>query len=253
MPGAGGVGGLCGFVSGGLMFIGAWGGYYDIPRTKLRHMSQRFSQAITERFGSLHCQELRGDCAVLAVDLLNFCIPILAEEIEKVNIEMRRVKSGGALWLKKLTFKYPRRKVIRTAIHHLTKLFLILSHIMKLLEPKTSLKSGPLLVVANHFNFLDPVALVSSVPWPVEFVGGFRTPNAPAAISWLRETWGYYPVFRGTGSTLAFRATDAVLAQNGMMAIFPEGSSSAGLLRPARPGVAYMASRSQIADSSYGI
>lgn len=85
MPGAGGVGGLCGFVSGGLMFIGAWGGYFDIPRTKLRPMSQRFSQAITERFGSLHCQELRGDCAVLAVELLNLCVPILAEEIEKVD------------------------------------------------------------------------------------------------------------------------------------------------------------------------
>jgi len=147
--------------------------------------------------------------------------------------------------VKKMVFKYPRRKVIRTAIHHLTlAIFNLISH-YEISGAENFPQEGPLIVVANHFSFLDPVALVSIVPWPVEFVGGFRTPNAPAAVSWLRESWGYYPVFRGTGSTLVFRATDAVLKQNGVMAIFPEGSSSKGILRPPRPGTAFMAARSK--------
>ena len=147
--------------------------------------------------------------------------------------------------VKEMVFKYPRRKFIRAVIHRLTRgIFNVISqyHVEGVENfPET----GPLIVVANHFSFLDPVSLVSVAPWPVEFVGGFRTPNAPKAVSWLRESWGYYPVFRGTGSTLAFRATDAVLQQNGVMAVFPEGSSSAGILRPPRPGAAFMAARSK--------
>lgn len=84
MPGAGGVGDLCGFISGSLMFIGVWGGYHNLPRADLRQMSLRMSQSIQERFGSLHCRELRDDCSILAVELLNFIAPILLEEIEKV-------------------------------------------------------------------------------------------------------------------------------------------------------------------------
>ena len=147
--------------------------------------------------------------------------------------------------VEKLEFKYPRRKFIRSIIHRLTRAIFNLISSYEVVGAENFPESGPLLVVGNHFNFLDPVSLVSVVPWPIEFVGGFRTPNAPAAISWLRESWGYYPVFRGTGSTLIFRVTDAVLSQNGVMAIFPEGSSSAGILRPPRPGAAFMAARSE--------
>jgi 1-acyl-sn-glycerol-3-phosphate acyltransferase len=145
----------------------------------------------------------------------------------------------------KMVFKYPRRKFIRAVIHRITRAIFNLISDYEVIGEENFPKTGPLIVVGNHFCFLDPVSLVSVVPWPIEFVGGFRTPNAPAAISWLRESWGYYPVFRGTGSTLAFRATDAVLAQNGVMAIFPEGSSAAGILRPPRPGAAFMAARAK--------
>jgi 1-acyl-sn-glycerol-3-phosphate acyltransferase len=144
-----------------------------------------------------------------------------------------------------MEFRYPRRKFIRAVIHRLTRaIFNLISH-YEVIGTDNFPESGPLIVVGNHFCFLDPVSLVSVSPWPVEFVGGFRTPNAPKAVSWLRESWGYYPVFRGTGSTLAFRATDAVLKQNGIMAVFPEGSSAAGILRPPRPGAAFMAARSK--------
>jgi 1-acyl-sn-glycerol-3-phosphate acyltransferase len=105
---------------------------------------------------------------------------------------------------------------------------------------------GPLLVVGNHFSFLDPVALLSVVPWPIEFVGGFTVPNAPTGVGELRRLWGYYPVYRGTGSQLAFRAAQAVFDQGGIMGIFPEGSSAHALLRPPRPGAAFMAARAQV-------
>lgn len=105
-------------------------------------------------------------------------------------------------------------------------------------------EGGPLLVVANHFSFIDPVAMVRAVPWPLEFVGGFRMPNAPPVLPIIPKIWGYYPVYRGTASRDALRAAEAVLDQNGVLGIFPEAGNWATVLRPARPGAAFLAARS---------
>ena len=43
-------------------------------------------------------------------------------------------------------------------------------------------KSGPLIMVGNHFSFIDPVAFVSLAPWPMDFVGGAVTPHAPKIV-----------------------------------------------------------------------
>lgn len=141
-------------------------------------------------------------------------------------------------------YRYPRRRVIRRIIQWTTRrLFSILSD-MRVLNRHHFPELGPLLVIANHFSFIDPVAVISVSPWPIEFVGGFRVPNAPASVGWLRKLWGYYPVYRGTGSQIAFRATQAILNQEGVMGIFPEGSSAYDVLRKPRLGAAFMAARS---------
>ena len=140
-------------------------------------------------------------------------------------------------------FRYPRRRLMRSCVRKATQaLFAVLTEFN--IEGAANFPvAGPLLVVANHFSFIDPVALVRITPWPLEFLGGFRTPNAPPVISWLRELWGYYPVFRGTGAQLAFRAADAILGQDGVLGVFPEGTSNVAVLRPARLGVAVIAVR----------
>ncbi|HHE72039.1 MAG TPA: 1-acyl-sn-glycerol-3-phosphate acyltransferase [Chloroflexi bacterium] len=150
-------------------------------------------------------------------------------------------------------FRYPRRRWIRAAIHHLTYgIFRVLAD-FQVVGGENLPERGPLLVVGNHFSFLDPVAMVSVVPWPMEFVGGFRVPNAPSAVAWLRKMWGYYPVYRGTGSQIAFRAAQAILEQGGILGIFPEGSSGAAVLRPPRPGAAFMAARAGVRVLPFGL
>jgi 1-acyl-sn-glycerol-3-phosphate acyltransferase len=102
--------------------------------------------------------------------------------------------------------------------------------------------SGPLLVIGNHFSFIDPVAVIRALPYPIEFVGGAQFPHAPTIVKALPQIWGYYPLFRGTGSRYALRAAEEILNQNGVLGIMPEGGSWAEVLRPARPGAAYLAS-----------
>jgi len=140
-------------------------------------------------------------------------------------------------------FPYPRRRVIRSVLQRLTHIAFAVLTDLHIVDRENIPQAGPLLVVANHFSFIDPVAMVRAAPWPLEFVGGFNMPNAPAWVTWIPRLRGFYPVYRGTASRGALRAAEAVLAQDGVLGIFPEAGNWATVLRPARPGAAFLAAR----------
>ena len=102
---------------------------------------------------------------------------------------------------------------------------------------------GPLLLVGNHFSFIDPVTFVRFAPWPIEFVGGAVTPHAPLWTRIIPFLWGYHKLYRGTGSPEALRAAEKLLKQGGVLGIFPEAGNWATILRPPRPGTAFLAAR----------
>jgi 1-acyl-sn-glycerol-3-phosphate acyltransferase len=140
-------------------------------------------------------------------------------------------------------FRYPRRRLIRAVLRRVAETAFWMLTDWQVVGQENLPEGGPLLVVGNHFSFIDPVAMIRATPWPLEFVGGFHTPNAPPIVTWLPKVWGRYPVFRGTGSRYALRGAEAVMAQNGVLGIFPEGGSWATVLRPPRPGAAFLAAR----------
>ena len=140
-------------------------------------------------------------------------------------------------------FPYPRRRVLRGLLRRVTQVMFAGLMDLHVVGQENLPKNGPLLVVANHFSFIDPVAMVRLAPWPIEFIGGFRMPNAPAWTALIPKIWGYYPIYRGTASRDGLRAAEAVLAQGGVLGIFPEAGNWATVLRPARPGAAFLASR----------
>jgi 1-acyl-sn-glycerol-3-phosphate acyltransferase len=139
--------------------------------------------------------------------------------------------------------EYPRRLAIRRILQVLTKAAFALLSDFEVQGVENLPQSGPLLVIGNHFSFIDPVAAIRALPYPIEFVGGAEFPHAPTIVKFLPKIWGYYPVFRGTGSRFALRAAEQILKQDGVLAIMPEGGSWAEVLRPARPGAAYLASQ----------
>jgi 1-acyl-sn-glycerol-3-phosphate acyltransferase len=138
-------------------------------------------------------------------------------------------------------FRYPRRRIIRAVLKRMADMAMEALTDLEISGQENLPQKGPLLLVANHFSPVDPVAMIRAAPWPPEFVGGFRMPNAPALFTWIPMLWGYYPVHRGTASRYALRAAEAVLAQNGVLGIFPEAGNWATVLRPARPGAAFLA------------
>jgi 1-acyl-sn-glycerol-3-phosphate acyltransferase len=140
-------------------------------------------------------------------------------------------------------FRYPRRRLSRSLLRGLSYMLFAALTDLRIAGRENLPAQGPLIVVANHFSYLDPAVMIRVTQWPLEFLGGFRNPGAPPVLTWVPKLWQYYPVYRGTASRLALRGGEAVLEQGGVLAVFPEAGNWATVLRPARPGAAYLAAR----------
>jgi len=107
-------------------------------------------------------------------------------------------------------------------------------------------QKGPLLIVGNHFNFMDSVAPIHITHWPLEFIGDFEMPNAPSVMKIFPKAWQTLKIEQGTPNFEALLASEAVLAQDGVLVIYPEGHVHSGPLRRALPGAAFMALRTGV-------
>lgn len=150
-------------------------------------------------------------------------------------------------------YPYPRRRIPRYIMNKMANGLLHMLSNFQVIGRENIPQSGPLLVVGNHFHFADPVLALAVSPWPIEFLGGFQFVDGPTWIHWLPSLWGYYKLRRGNASKDALRAGTAVLNQNGVLGIFPEGGSWASVLRPPRPGTAYLAVRTNARILPIGI
>ncbi len=142
--------------------------------------------------------------------------------------------------------KYPRRLLIRKIMRAGAALGLGALANVRVIGRENLPERGPLLVIGNHFSFLDPVALIHITRYPLEFIGGRGAPNAPRWVSWIRNVWGILPVQRGGSSRDAILRAQRFLDQDGVLGIFPEGGSWATVLRPPRPGAALLAARTGV-------
>ena len=138
---------------------------------------------------------------------------------------------------------YQGRRPLRTLLQWLSKLAFWLVCDLKIEGAENFPETGPLVVVGNHFSFIDPPIMVRISPIPMEFIGGALFPHAPRIVHFIPRLWGYLPVYRGTGSRFALQEAEKVLKQGGVLALFPEAGAWAEILRPGRPGAAYLSSR----------
>ena len=105
---------------------------------------------------------------------------------------------------------------------------------------------GPLLLVANHINFLEiPVLRRVLDPRPVTGLAKVESWRNPL-IGYLFTLWGAIPIRRGESDLGAMRQALGVLEQGYILAIGPEGTRSHdGRLGPGHPGVVTLALQSK--------
>ena len=137
--------------------------------------------------------------------------------------------------------EYPRYTARRTVLRALVKAALFTLTDLRIEGRENIPATGPLIIIANHFHFADPVLLAHIFPKHTEFLAGTQMPNAPTIVKGLPNLYGVIHVERGTASRAALRESEQVLHQNGFVGVFPEGGSWAEVLRPARPGAAMIA------------
>lgn len=101
---------------------------------------------------------------------------------------------------------------------------------------------GPLIVVANHINFLDAPVLFSRVH-PRRVTGFVKSETwQNPTLGMLFDVWKTIPLERGEADVGAFREGLAALEEGAILAVAPEGTRSGhGRLQPGRPGVVLLA------------
>ena len=143
-------------------------------------------------------------------------------------------------------YPWPRRKLIRGILTAAISLFAGILTRWEITGLENLPAKGPLLIVGNHFHFLDTVAPIHSTRWPIEFIGDLVMPNAPPIMRIFPNAWQTLKIQQGTPNFEALQASQAILAQKGVLVIYPEGHVHSGPLRQALPGAAYMALRTGV-------
>lgn len=102
-------------------------------------------------------------------------------------------------------------------------------------------KTGPALVAGNHRGFLDGPMVAIFAPREAQFLAKSELFHGSLArlLLWV----GQIPVDRGRADRAALRRASRVLADGGVLGIFPEGTRGSGLVDTVQHGVAYLALR----------
>jgi 1-acyl-sn-glycerol-3-phosphate acyltransferase len=139
---------------------------------------------------------------------------------------------------------YPRKRLARGLLRGLGQLIVPALFRVRVRGRERFPERGPLLVVGNHVAAMEAVLMAVYTPWQVEMLGAADIPH-----EWITEiamrVFGCIPVHRGRVDRAALRQALGVLAQGGILGIFPEGGIwEANAMRP-QAGVAWLSYRAR--------
>lgn len=144
---------------------------------------------------------------------------------------------------KEFAVSYPRRRLTRFLLRVLGRVLVKLLTRTKVYGLENIPETGPVILAANHVSYVEAVLLAVFPPRQVEFLGAGDLPFE-AGISSITRLYDFIPVNRGNIDRNALKASLDVLAQEGVLAIFPEGGTWEKTEQHAHTGVALLAIRS---------
>lgn len=138
---------------------------------------------------------------------------------------------------------YPRRVFARALLRGLSRLIIRLLSRTEIHGLEEIPAEGPVILAANHVGTVEAVLMAAFPRRQVEFLGAGDLPFE-SGVNSITEAYGFIPVNRGNIDRKALKAGLDVLAQDGVIGIFPEGGTWEKTETHAHIGVAMLSQRS---------
>lgn len=143
---------------------------------------------------------------------------------------------------KQYSIQYPRNVFKRAILMAVLKLlFKVLARI-EVSGLENIPKTGPLILAGNHVGAIESALMAGLSPRMVEFLAAGDMPLEPQT-QFASNNYEFIPVNRGNLDRRSVRMALDVLAQNGVLGIFPEGGTWEPGRMPAQIGVALLSQR----------
>lgn len=114
-------------------------------------------------------------------------------------------------------------------------------------------RRGPVLIIANHQSFFDPIVLSLACPRPLRFLAR-KTLFRPAWVGWLLRSLGGVPMDQEGVAKEGLKTVLRHLEAGEVVVVFPEGTRSEnGGLSPVKPGVQLLIKRTRAPVVPMGI
>jgi 1-acyl-sn-glycerol-3-phosphate acyltransferase len=111
---------------------------------------------------------------------------------------------------------------VYSSVRGLAKLVLRLWFRVKVSGSEHIAPQGPIIVAANHKNFLDPFFIGTAIRRRVRFMAKAELFEGP--LGWLLPRVGAFPVRRGGADAEAMDTAREILSAGGLVVLFPEGT-----------------------------
>jgi len=136
---------------------------------------------------------------------------------------------------------YPRKHFNRFMVRMIGRLIIPVLFKTKIRGKGNFPRQGPLLVVGNHTAAMEAVMLIIFSPWQIEMLGAADTP-AETITEFFTDFYGAIPIHRGSYDRAALDSALDILAQGGIVGLFPEGGIwEVGKKKP-HSGIAWLSS-----------
>ena len=140
--------------------------------------------------------------------------------------------------------KYPRRVLLRKGMTGVGKFLLSLMADIQINGMERLPEKGPIILAGNHVAVMEAVMMAVYNPGLVEFIGNGDIPFDPN-YAFIANTYGLVPVNRGNLDLKGLEMGLDILAQDGILGIFPEGGIWDPAQMEAQIGVAWLSYKAQ--------